>query len=96
LVETKLEIQRGKIFLSDAYAKSLLQFSLAERKTVVKPIHLPQFYFVGTSTIVQQDKGVCITWVSGTVIDVNLSLCHSEILDFYSIQFSDNYFSSVT
>jgi hypothetical protein len=48
----------GKCLFADAYAKSLLQFSLAERKTVVKPIHLPQFYFVGTSTMVQQDEGV--------------------------------------
>ena len=46
------------IFLLDAYGKSLLQFSLKRNKTDVKPLHLPQFYFVGTSKIHQKDEGI--------------------------------------
>ena len=45
-------------FSLDAYGKSLLNFSLAEKKTQVKPIHLPQFHFVGTSEIHERDEGI--------------------------------------
>ena len=45
-------------FSLDAYGKSLLHFSLAEKKTQVKPIHLPQFHFVGTSEIHERDEGI--------------------------------------
>ena len=46
-----------RVFCVDAYATTLLQFSLKKQKTEVRFITLPQFKFVGTTMHQDQLKG---------------------------------------
>ncbi|XP_028419262.1 gamma-aminobutyric acid receptor subunit gamma-2-like, partial [Dendronephthya gigantea] len=63
---------------SYAYGKSLLRFSLSKSKTIVKPLHLPQFNLVETRRLSQEDEDI--------VGKVSISLTFQRQMGYYILQ----------
>ena len=64
-------------FFTDAYARSLMFFSLSKKKVIVNPVNLPQFDFVEAEKINDTKKSISVLRISISNILFDLIICSS-------------------
>ena len=71
-------------FFTDAYARTLMFFSLSKKKVIVNPVNLPQFDFVEAEKIDDTEKSISVLSISISNLPFDLIICSRDI-------FCDNY-----